>query len=135
MFNTMIDIQDVSRCVIQTFKSVRFILHALLLDYISSSVHVKNLPPTASKKTRGPEVAPSVSRSIFISCHDNAHSVTFESGPEGRTDTTIWRELYIYNKCHTCTARGIWNTNKSTRSYASTHSQHYNLNIYACYYE
>ena len=54
------------------------------------------------KKTRGPEVATSVSRSIFMSCHDNARSVTFESGPEGRTDITIWRELYIYNKCHIC---------------------------------
>ena len=43
----IISIQYVSRCVIQIFKSVRFILHALLLDYISSSVHVKNLPPTA----------------------------------------------------------------------------------------
>ena len=48
------------------------------------------------KKTRGPEVAPSVSRLIFISCHDNARSVTFESGPECRTDTTIWRGLYIH---------------------------------------
>ena len=42
------------------------ILHALSLDYISSSVHVKNLSPTAPKKTRGPDVAPSVSRLIFI---------------------------------------------------------------------
>ena len=54
MFNIMIDIQHVSRCVIQIFKSVRFILHALLLDYISSSVHVKNLPPTAPKEDAWP---------------------------------------------------------------------------------
>ena len=54
IFNIMIDIQQVSRCVIQIFKSIRFILHALLLDYISSSVHVKNLPPTAPQEDAWP---------------------------------------------------------------------------------
>ena len=41
------------------------------------------------KKTRGPDVAPSVSRLIFMRCHDNVQSVTFQSSPECRTDTTI----------------------------------------------
>ena len=48
------------------FKSVRFILHALWLDY------------------------------IYRSCR-----VMFESDLESRTDITIWRQLCIYNKCHT----------------------------------
>ena len=46
----MIDIRHISRCVIHIFKSVRFILHAPSLDYISSSVHVKDLPPTAPQE-------------------------------------------------------------------------------------
>ena len=66
MINIMLDIRHISRCVIQIFKSVRFILHVPSLDYIFSSVHVKNLSPTAPKKMRGPDVAPSVSRLIFI---------------------------------------------------------------------
>ena len=47
MVNIMIDIRYISRCVIQISKSVRFILHVLSSDYSFSSVHVKNLPPTA----------------------------------------------------------------------------------------
>ena len=54
MINIMIDIRHVSRCVIQIFKSIRFILHALSLDYISSSVHVKNLPPTVPQEDAWP---------------------------------------------------------------------------------
>ena len=50
MINIMINIRYISRCVIQIFKSVRFILHALSLEYISSSVHVKNLPPIAPQE-------------------------------------------------------------------------------------
>ena len=50
MINIMINIRHISRCVIQIFKSVRFILHALSSDYIFSSVHVKNLPPTAPRE-------------------------------------------------------------------------------------
>ena len=47
IINIMIDIRYISRCVMQIFKSVRFILHALSSDYRFSSVHVKNLTPTA----------------------------------------------------------------------------------------
>ena len=47
MINIMIDIRYISRCVIHISKSVRFILHVLSSDYSFSSVHVKNLPPTA----------------------------------------------------------------------------------------
>ena len=50
----MIDSRHVFRCALQIFKSVRFILHALSLDYISSSVHVKNLPPTAPQEDAWP---------------------------------------------------------------------------------
>ena len=46
----IINIRYISRCVIQIFKSVWFILHALSSDYIFSSVHVKNLPPTAPQE-------------------------------------------------------------------------------------
>ena len=41
------------------------------------------------KKTCGPDVASSVSRLIFMRCHDNVQSVTPQSSPECRTDTTI----------------------------------------------
>ena len=34
----------------QISKSVRFILHVLSSDYSFSSVHVKNLPPTAPQE-------------------------------------------------------------------------------------
>ena len=36
-----------------------------------------------------------------MSCHGDACHVMFESNLESRTDITIWRQLYIYNKCHT----------------------------------
>ena len=42
-----------------------------------------------SKKTRGPDVAVSVSRLTFMRCHDNVQSDTPQSSPECRTDTTI----------------------------------------------
>ena len=89
MINIMIDIRYIFRCVIQISKSVRFILHVLSSDYSFSSVHVKNLPPTAPKKTRGPDVALSISRLIFMRCHNNIQSDTPQSSPECRTDTTI----------------------------------------------
>ena len=54
MINIMIDIRHISRCVIQIFKSVRFILHVPSLDYILSSVHVKNLSPTAPQEDAWP---------------------------------------------------------------------------------
>ena len=47
IINIMINIRYISRCVMQISKSVRFILHALSSDYRFSSVHVKNLTPTA----------------------------------------------------------------------------------------
>ena len=54
MINIMIDIRHISRCAMQIFKSVRFILHAPSSDYIFSSVHVKNLPPTAPQEDAWP---------------------------------------------------------------------------------
>ena len=42
-----------------------------------------------SKKTRGPVVAASVSRLIFMCCHDNVQSDTPQSNTECRTDITI----------------------------------------------
>ena len=38
----------------QICKSVRFILNVTSLDYIFSSVHVKNLPPTAAQEDAWP---------------------------------------------------------------------------------
>ena len=38
-----------------------------------------------------------------MSCHGDACHVMFQSDPESRTDITIWRQLYTYNRCHTCT--------------------------------
>ena len=53
------------------------------------------------KKTRGPDVAPSVSLLIFMRCHDNVQSVTFQSSPECRTDTTIRAgTVYIHQMSH-----------------------------------
>ena len=56
-----------------------------------------------SKKTRGPDVAASVSRLIFMRCHDNVQSDTPQSRPDCRTDSTIRAGNRIYNKCHTYT--------------------------------
>ena len=85
MINIMIDFRHISRCAIQIFKSVRFKLHVPSLDYIFSSVHVKNLSPTPPKKT----------------CHDNVQSVTLQSSPECRTDTTIRAgTVYIHQMSH-----------------------------------
>ena len=51
-----------------------------------------------SKKTRGPDVAVSVSRLIFMRCHDNAQSDTPQSSRESRTDTAIRaRTIYTPN--------------------------------------
>ena len=58
MINIMIDIRHISRCVIQIFKSVRFILHVPSLDYIFWSVHVKNLSPTAPQEDAWPRCRP-----------------------------------------------------------------------------
>ena len=54
MINIMIDIRYISRCVIQIFKSVRFILHEPSSDYSFSSVHVKNIWPTAPQEDAWP---------------------------------------------------------------------------------
>ena len=90
MINIMIDIRYISRCVIHISKSVRFILHVLSSDYSFSSVHVKNLSPNAPKEDAWAKcVAVSVSRLIFMRCHDNVQSDTTQSSPECRTDTTI----------------------------------------------
>ena len=54
-----------------------------------------------SKKTRGPDVAASVSRLIFMRCHDNVQSDTSQSSPECRTDTTIRAQtVYTTNVTH-----------------------------------
>ena len=98
IINIMINIRYISRCVMQIFKSVRFILHAVPSDYRFSSVQVKNLTPTASEKTRGPDVAASVSRLTCMRCHDNAQSDTPQSNTECRTDITIRaRTVYTTN--------------------------------------
>ena len=54
-----------------------------------------------SKKTRGPDVAASVSRLICMRCHDNVQSDTPQSSPESRTDITIRaRTVYTPNVTH-----------------------------------
>ena len=91
----MIDIRYISRCVIQISNSVRIILHAHidLVPYMSRIHH-----QLRSKKTRGPDVAASVSRLIFMRCHDNVQSDTPQSNPECRTDITIRaRTVYTPN--------------------------------------
>ena len=101
IINFMINIRYISRCVMQIFKSVRFIIHALSSDYRFSSVHVKNLTPTASEKTRGPDVAASVSRLACMRCHDNVESDTPQSNTECRTDISIRaRTVYTTNVTH-----------------------------------
>ena len=111
MINIMIDIRYISRCVIQISKSVQFILHVLSSDYSFSSVHVKNLSPTAPKKTRGPDVASSVSRLIFMRCHDNVQSVTPQSSPECRTDTTIGAGTVYTPNVTNAPQKSAFNTN------------------------
>ena len=54
-----------------------------------------------SKKTRGPDVAASVSRLICMRCHDNTQSDTPQSNTECRTDITIRaRTVYTPNVTH-----------------------------------
>ena len=101
MFNIMIDIRHVSRCVIQIFKPVRFILHALSLDYISSSVHVKNLPPTAPQEDACPR-----GRSERLPLNIHRTVMTTRAVPPLRVAqkaalTTIQGGNCIYTKCHT----------------------------------
>ena len=43
-----------------------------------------------SSQTRGPDVATGISRSIFMSCHDNARGVMFDSDLESRADLIKW---------------------------------------------
>ena len=60
------------------------------------------------KKTRGPEVATSISRSIFMSCHDNARHVTFESDLESRTDIiNLKGTAYTPNVTYTVSLRYV----------------------------
>ena len=62
------------------------------------------------KKTRGPDVASSVSRLIFMRCHDNVQSVTPQSSPECRTDTTIRAgTIYTPNVTHVVRDQHIYN--------------------------
>ena len=49
-----------------TLTSLRFIIHVHSLDYIFTSEHINNLLQSGRKRTRGPVVAPSVSRLIFM---------------------------------------------------------------------
>ena len=54
-----------------------------------------------SKKTCGPDVAESVSRLIFMRCHDNVQSDTPQSSPECRTDIIIRAgTVYIHQMSH-----------------------------------
>ena len=52
------------------------------------------------KRTRGPEVAPSVCRLIFMRLSWQRRCVTSQSGPECCTDTTDMAGTIIYIKCH-----------------------------------
>ena len=75
---------------------MRFPQTIYLAPYMSRISH-----QLRSKKTRGPDVAVSVSRLIFMRCHDNAQSDTPQSSPESRTDTAILKGANrIYAKCH-----------------------------------
>ena len=65
-----------------------------------SSTHYK----LRSRKTRGPDVAASVSRLSCMRCHDNLKVTRLNSNTESRTNITIRaRNPYIYTKCHTYT--------------------------------
>ena len=55
-----------TKCVWPMKINVICTVHVLSSDYSFSSVHVKNIPPTAPKKTRGPDGASSVSRLICM---------------------------------------------------------------------
>ena len=112
MINIMIDIRYISRYVIQIYPSPQTIA---LAPYMSRIYH--QLPP---KKTRGPDVAVSVSRLIFMRCHDNVKSDTTQSSPECRTDTTIRAGNRIYTKCHI--------TPSSTTCFKPSDYLMYNLN-------
>ena len=75
-------IRHISRCVYR-YSSQSGLYYMRLRQTISLAPYMSRishqLPP---ERTRGPYVAPSVSRLIFKDCHDNARSVTFQSGPE-----------------------------------------------------
>ena len=86
-----------------------------LAPYMSRIYH--QLPP---KKTRGPDVAVSVSRLIFMRCHDNVQSDTPQSSPESHTDTTIRAGNRIFKKCHI--------TPSSTTCFKPSDHLMYNLN-------
>ena len=99
--NIMIDIRHISRCVIQ-ISSQSGLYYMRLRQTISLAPYMSRIyHQLRPKKTRGPDVAPSVSRLIFMRCHDNVQSVTFKSSPECRTDTTIRAgTVYIHQMSH-----------------------------------
>ena len=78
-----------------------------------------------SSKTRGPDVATGISRSIFMSCHDNARGVMFDSDLESRADLIKWKgTAYTTNvtlppppaqKCLKTSDHLMYNLNNLTR--------------------
>ena len=92
------------------FKSVRFMLHVLLLDYIYTSEHIKNLRPTA------------LQTDAWARCRHWHSPLNIHELPWRRVSRHvwewsrkpywhIWRQLYIYNKCH------IWTNSNLTWFY------------------
>ena len=97
MINIMIDIRHISRCVIQIFKSVRFILHVPSLDYIFSSVHVKNLSPTAHQEDVCPRCR---SERLPLNIHASVMTTYKVSPFRVAQNAALTLLLYIYTKCH-----------------------------------
>ena len=60
----------------------------------------RNYYQLCPKRTHGPEVAPSICRLIFMRLSWQRRCVTYQSGPECRTDTTDMAGTIIYIKCH-----------------------------------
>ena len=98
MINIMIDIRHISRCVFR--YSIRFILHAPSLDYIFSSVHVKNLPPTAPQEDAWPR---SRLERLPLNIHKTVmttHVVSPFRVAQNAALTPLYGGNSIYTKCH-----------------------------------
>ena len=63
----------------------------------------RNYHQLRPKRTRGPEVASSACRSIFMRLSWQRWCLTHQNGPECRTDTTDMAGNHIYTKYHTYT--------------------------------
>ena len=100
MINIMIDIRYISRCAIQISSQSGLyymrLRHTIsLAPYMSRIYH--QLPP---KKTRGPDVASSVSRLIFMRLSWQRTMTPFRVAQHAALTLLLGRELYIYTKCH-----------------------------------